>query len=177
MARTRQNTTRYISSFEHGLTVEIAGKIKDFPSIGDYIEACLVTWPGDYKSRSDVAVALGITPQSLSMWMNGVRFPTDENMVKLAHILETDADAALMHLNIWRTRGEAQNAYIRMAKKIGAVAAAIFGLYILTNPSTAHAAPIALEQIGHSLTWARETVYIMENYVIYFISICYVDYV
>ena len=55
-----------------------------------FLENKLIEWQYEIKAKKslrDFADYLGVTPQLLSMWMNGARKPGYENINKLAEVL------------------------------------------------------------------------------------------
>lgn len=44
------------------------------------------------KSQDDIAIAVGVKQQAISLWESGKRYPTLDNAVRLAHVLGISLD-------------------------------------------------------------------------------------
>lgn len=161
--------------------------LTDEMCINQYLDEALDY--GRFSSDRELARALEVGAATLNHWRKGRSLPKENAMLRLAALAAMDPEIASQHLALWR----AENDQVKAAhlntlgilyrlkeldelggdikKYFGAAAAAIFGLYILTNPITAQASPFVLEQIAHKVTWLQDMFYIMENFVIFCISI------
>lgn len=71
------------------------------------------------KSDAALGRALGITQQTVNNYRTGRAWPSDDVMIKLADMAGVDQNAALLDLNIWRSKSpEVASAYIAMRDKL-----------------------------------------------------------
>lgn len=77
------------------------------------------------SSDRRLAKAIGVTPATVNSWRMRRTWPRDGAMIALARAAGRDPHRALIHLNAWRTDGEARAAYESLARKISGTAAAI----------------------------------------------------
>lgn len=78
-------------------------------TVDDYVD--IAKRLRNLKSDNALAKQMGLTSPTVSGWRNKRAWPTDATMVKLAHLAKMDPKQALVHLNIWRTDGEANQLY------------------------------------------------------------------
>jgi len=121
----------------------------------------------DINSDRKLAEFMGLKNSAVSYWRNGKSWPTDDNIVKLAELAEIDPEHVLIELAIWRSEGPAKAVWMEIEKRLLQAAAVLVGLIILTAPDAAHAASFAAGQIANKVTYALDTVYIMENMICY----------
>ena len=113
-------------------------------SIDDYLdEAARRTG----LSGRGLATRLGKSPGVVCQWRTKRSWPSDETMLELAKIVEVEPATALLHLNYWRTEGEARSVYARLveAARPAALGLALYlaGHLFFAMPSTAYAAEMS----------------------------------
>ena len=73
------------------------------------------------NSQNDVARALNITTASMSNFNTGKAFPSESTMLKLAELAGVEKEKALIDLNMWRAKDDADRLAVwqRISKMIG----------------------------------------------------------
>lgn len=116
-------------------------------SVSEYVEKARKNSGAD--SDRKVAQMLGLKGSAASMWRTGRTFPSDETMIRLAQVAGVDPYKALIDLNIWRSSGNVQAAYRKLAAMVNqqvvrGLVVLIAGLSaLIINNSSAIAAPVA----------------------------------
>ena len=84
---------------------------------------------------------LGVSRQAVSNWRHGDKFPDEDTIAHLADLAGEDAGQWLVAIKAVRTEGAAGKAWASLAKRLGAVAAALLCAIGLSIGGPAKAAP------------------------------------
>lgn len=103
------------------------------------------------SSDRKLGTLLGLSEIAVSNWRNGRSWPSDDVMVKLSKICGIDPDIGLLDLNLWRSSGDAKEAYARMLKKITVVIMAMIILVSSGNSAIAKQPDLNMEAHSHSI--------------------------
>lgn len=98
-------------------------------TIDDYISAALTRQ--NLTSRRELSRKLDLNATFINQVEKRGVLPSDETMVKLARLAGMDETEALIHLNTWRSTGQAANIYRDLLKRVSA-AVIISGVSIAT---------------------------------------------
>ena len=61
---------------------------------------------------------LGISQTTISFWRTRRTWPNANDMITLARLAGMDEEIALIHLNCWKSDGNAQQVFMKIAKKL-----------------------------------------------------------
>ena len=126
--------------------------------INEYLD--LVKEKQGLKSDRELATALGHkSNQSIVFMRRGVTNPSDDTMLKIAELAGLSPEAALLRLNIWRSKSpETRELYTALAERLAKQASSwliYLGLGIMVlfslGSNTAHAAGTITEQASISI--------------------------
>ena len=87
-------------------------------TIDDYINAAREM--RGFLSDNQLSKALGFKSSAVNHWRTKRAWPGDDTMIRLAEMAGIDPDLALIHLNAWRSRGEAKSRYSGLADRMTA---------------------------------------------------------
>lgn len=126
---------------------------------------------GGFSSDRKLAAHMNISSPTIVRWRKNHAWPTDDHMEALAELAGLDPVSCVVELAIWKNEGHAKALWVTIAERLSAAAAAIFGLSFLAFPSDVQAASFVAEQVMNKVTFALDTLYIMENCICYLYTV------
>lgn len=105
-------------------------------------------------SDSALAERLGRSRQALSHWRVGYKVPEDDQVMALARLAGEDQGPWLLLAQAARTTGAAHEAWVALARRLGAAASITLMLFAVSLPSPARsrsALSIAEPEQAHAL--------------------------